>query len=282
MSGTVEAVTLRSTRLRVVDGTVWHVPNGTILRVGNKSQQWARARARRQRRPTAPTRGRPGGDQGGRRRGLAGSDELAGKVLEEPEVWGVEKLGPDGVAIRLVVKTLPAAAVRRPPGAPRPHQDGARRGRRGDPPPRSARSGLRQAGTTRTSTQPAEAASASGARVDRRPAKSRPRRPRLEIRDHAGGARRRRRPATAAQALGRVGDDDPLDVDPHRALGLGLGPAHLGEDVGGDARGRPGRPSPAAVRERLGVGPGRAVDRCRPATTTRPPRWRRAGTGRRA
>ena len=42
-TGTVEAVTLRTTRLRDVDGTVWHVPNGTIDRVGNMSQQWARA-----------------------------------------------------------------------------------------------------------------------------------------------------------------------------------------------------------------------------------------------
>src|SRR5919106_1695359 len=42
-SGVVEAVTLRITRLRDVEGTVWHVPNGQILRVGNKSQLWARS-----------------------------------------------------------------------------------------------------------------------------------------------------------------------------------------------------------------------------------------------
>ena len=42
-SGTVEAVSLRVTRLRDQNGTVWHVPNGEIRRVGNKSQQWARA-----------------------------------------------------------------------------------------------------------------------------------------------------------------------------------------------------------------------------------------------
>ena len=29
-SGTVEAVSLRTTRLRAIDGTVWHVPNGQI------------------------------------------------------------------------------------------------------------------------------------------------------------------------------------------------------------------------------------------------------------
>jgi hypothetical protein len=42
-SGSVEAVTLRSTRLRSVDGTVWHVPNGQIQRAGNMSQHWSRA-----------------------------------------------------------------------------------------------------------------------------------------------------------------------------------------------------------------------------------------------
>jgi len=36
--GIVEAVSLRTTRLRAEDGTVWHVPNGAIIRVGNKSQ----------------------------------------------------------------------------------------------------------------------------------------------------------------------------------------------------------------------------------------------------
>src|SRR6185312_10526168 len=42
-TGTVEGVSLRTTRLRDAEGVVWHIPNGTILRVGNKSQQWARA-----------------------------------------------------------------------------------------------------------------------------------------------------------------------------------------------------------------------------------------------
>ena len=41
--GSVEAVTLRMTRLRDVNGTVWFVPNGEILRVGNQSKNWSRA-----------------------------------------------------------------------------------------------------------------------------------------------------------------------------------------------------------------------------------------------
>ena len=42
-TGTVEALTLRTTRLRDVQGVVWHVPNGEIHRVGNKSKLWSRA-----------------------------------------------------------------------------------------------------------------------------------------------------------------------------------------------------------------------------------------------
>ncbi|MDP1818679.1 MAG: mechanosensitive ion channel family protein [Acidimicrobiales bacterium] len=106
-TGTVEAVSLRTTRLRDVSGTVWHVPNGQILRVGNMSQQWARALL-----DVAVTYGSniPEAERVIKRV----ADEVwqdrtwAGQILEEPEVWGVEDLGPDGVTIRLVVKTQPS------------------------------------------------------------------------------------------------------------------------------------------------------------------------------
>jgi small conductance mechanosensitive channel len=106
-SGTVEAVTLRTTRLRDVKGTVWHIPNGSITRVGNMSQQWARAlldievaygtdldRAQAVIKEVAD--------------GLWHDRAWKGKILEEPEVWGVENLGPDAIVLRLVVKTRPA------------------------------------------------------------------------------------------------------------------------------------------------------------------------------
>jgi small-conductance mechanosensitive channel len=107
VSGTVESVSLRATRLRSTNGTVWHVPNGTILRVGNMSQQWARAlldlpvvygsdldHAQAVIKQTADA--------------VWQDPDWAGQVLEEPEMWGVENLGPEGVTIRLVVKTQPA------------------------------------------------------------------------------------------------------------------------------------------------------------------------------
>ena len=34
-------------------------------------------------------------------------EEFAPLILEEPEVWGVEALSPNGVVVRLVVKTRP-------------------------------------------------------------------------------------------------------------------------------------------------------------------------------
>ena len=106
-SGTVEAVTLRSTRLRDVNGTVWHVPNGTILRVANKSQQWSRAvldvtvAYDTDVRHASEVIKRVADD-------MAHEDAWSSCILEEPEVWGVESLGADGVVIRLVVKTQPA------------------------------------------------------------------------------------------------------------------------------------------------------------------------------
>ena len=41
-NGVVEAVGIRITQVRDVNGTLWFVRNGEIMRVGNKSQGWAR------------------------------------------------------------------------------------------------------------------------------------------------------------------------------------------------------------------------------------------------
>src|SRR5215212_5946534 len=105
-SGTVEAVSLRVTRLRDVNGTVWYVRNGEILRVGNQSQGWARAvldvnigytedidRVQEILLETA--------------RELRTDEQFAAFVIDEPEVWGVEALTLDGVVMRVVVKTQP-------------------------------------------------------------------------------------------------------------------------------------------------------------------------------
>src|SRR5215218_1548816 len=38
---------------------------------------------------------------------LYADEHWASKILEQPEVWGVEELGPDGIRVRLVAKTRP-------------------------------------------------------------------------------------------------------------------------------------------------------------------------------
>jgi small-conductance mechanosensitive channel len=105
-AGTIEAVGLRVTRLRDVDGTVWYVRNGEILAVGNMSQEWASAVLDF---PVALSQ-----DLGRVRQLLA---EVAhevwedpaynSEILEQPEVWGAEQFTRDGVMMRLVVKTAP-------------------------------------------------------------------------------------------------------------------------------------------------------------------------------
>lgn len=104
--GTVEGLTLRTTRLRSVDGAVWHVPNGEIRRVGNMSQQWSRA--------LLDIEVAYGTDIAHARSVIAAvadevfrAPEWTTKILEQPEIWGVERLGADGIAIRLVLKTKP-------------------------------------------------------------------------------------------------------------------------------------------------------------------------------
>ena len=105
-TGTIEAVSLRVTRLRDVDGTVWYVRNGEIVRVGNMSQNWARTvldipvsyredlhRVQRVLREVA--------------HGLWEDEDYQGVVIEEPEVWGVESLSPDGPVVRVTLKTAP-------------------------------------------------------------------------------------------------------------------------------------------------------------------------------
>lgn len=105
-TGTVEGVTLRSTRMRDVEGVVWHVPNGEIRRVGNKSQQWSRvvldiavARAVDVDAATAVI-----ADVATT---MWHSEEWKTVILDEPDVWGVEALGATDLKIRLVVKTVP-------------------------------------------------------------------------------------------------------------------------------------------------------------------------------
>jgi small conductance mechanosensitive channel len=105
-SGTVEGVSLRTTRLRDAEGVVWHIPNGTIQRVGNKSQQWSRALldipVEYDADLTAATDAIRAGAEA-----VTQDPDLARFVIDAPEVLGVEQVTNDQVVIRLGVKTQP-------------------------------------------------------------------------------------------------------------------------------------------------------------------------------
>lgn len=105
-TGVVEGISLRTTRIRSVDGTLWFVPNGEIRHLGNMSQDWARAlldigvaydtdtdHASRVIERVASE--------------MAEEEDYRDMFLATPEVWGVERLAADSIDIRLVIKTTP-------------------------------------------------------------------------------------------------------------------------------------------------------------------------------
>ena len=106
VAGTVEEVSLRSSKIRDVGGVLWTVSNGEIVKAGNATKGWSRSKV----------------DvsvayESDLRRAMAlvlevaeamrQDDEWGLEILEPPEMWGVEQLAADGVTIRLVVKTRP-------------------------------------------------------------------------------------------------------------------------------------------------------------------------------
>ena len=111
VTGTVEEVNLRVTRVRAFDGTIWFVPNGEIRKVGNAAKEWARAvvdvaipvGADLSAALTALT------DEVSR---LHQDPDWAGSLLEPPEVLGVETAATDSFTIRVAAKTQPPERTR--------------------------------------------------------------------------------------------------------------------------------------------------------------------------
>ncbi len=105
-AGEVEEISLRTTRIRDIHGTVWYFPNGEIRRVANLSHSWARSVL------DIPVGYDTDLDQASRViKEVADSvwrDRLvSATILEEPEIWGVQDFGDSALSIRLVVKTEP-------------------------------------------------------------------------------------------------------------------------------------------------------------------------------
>lgn len=104
--GTVESVSLRTVTIRDQEGTVWHVPNGMIERIGNLTQQYSKAivdiavsadadldQALATIQEAADS--------------MYASEPYSEEMLQAPEVLGIESLGVDRITIRVVLTTQP-------------------------------------------------------------------------------------------------------------------------------------------------------------------------------
>lgn len=108
--GTVEEVGMRVTQLRDVDGVVWYVRNGTVKRIGNQSQGYARAIV------DAPV---PYTENPQRVRDIM--VETAHQLFEDPAfrssflaeaptVAGIESIEGDHMMMRVSMRTAPRAS----------------------------------------------------------------------------------------------------------------------------------------------------------------------------
>jgi len=104
--GVVEKITMRTTRLRSLDGHVHIVPNGEIKIVENMTHGWSRAVvdidvAYKEDLDKVMTIIEAVAED------LQKDKKFKESIVEKPNVLGVQKLGDSGITIRLVVKTRP-------------------------------------------------------------------------------------------------------------------------------------------------------------------------------
>ncbi len=107
-TGIVEYVSVRVTHVRDVNGTLWFVRNGEITRIGNMSQGWARVvidvgvpadadiDAVEDAMLTAA-------------KDLVREPKWRTRIIDKPEIWGLESIDGDTLVTRLVLKTRPNA-----------------------------------------------------------------------------------------------------------------------------------------------------------------------------
>jgi small-conductance mechanosensitive channel len=109
-TGTVEEVGLRVTRIRDVNGVVWYVRNGEILRIGNRSQGWSLAvvdLAVPYDQDLDVVRGLLD-DVGD---GMLEDPDFEARLLEPPTLAGVESVAGDAVTIRVTARTAPQESL---------------------------------------------------------------------------------------------------------------------------------------------------------------------------
>lgn len=108
VTGTVEDVGIRITKVRAADGTLWFIRNGEIFTLGNASQGWGRAIID----ITVPAETDLNAVE---RAAQASAEELlklpqyANKVTGQPEILGLESVSGDRATLRLTLRTRPQA-----------------------------------------------------------------------------------------------------------------------------------------------------------------------------
>jgi small conductance mechanosensitive channel len=107
-TGVVENVGIRVTQVRDVNGTLWYVRNGEMVRIGNMSQGWARVildlavpydtdvdAVQDRLLETA--------------RKLADDPRWRTRIVEQPELWGIQSISGEAIVLRVVMKTRTTA-----------------------------------------------------------------------------------------------------------------------------------------------------------------------------
>ena len=104
--GDVEDITLRVTKLRDIDGTLWTVRNGEILRIGNFSDHYAICRLQ------IPVGLSNNAKEAWRVIEDAANQavkdpEIVNEVIDEPVINGISDWEPDYISYRISIKTMP-------------------------------------------------------------------------------------------------------------------------------------------------------------------------------
>ncbi|GAA2968854.1 mechanosensitive ion channel family protein [Microbacterium schleiferi] len=107
-TGVIEYVSVRITQVRDVNGTLWFVRNGEITRIGNMSQGWSRAIIDLAV-PVDADVDEVEQAMLDAARALAQEPKWRSRIIEDPEVWGLESVSGDALVIRIVVKTRAGA-----------------------------------------------------------------------------------------------------------------------------------------------------------------------------
>jgi moderate conductance mechanosensitive channel len=108
VTGTVEAVSLRITRIRDVNGVVWNIRNGPVKKAGNETHEWARAVVDFPIPYGVPMAAARGAMERAAAE-MAGEPRWSTAILEPPEVWGIETVSP--LLVRVTARTAPLAKL---------------------------------------------------------------------------------------------------------------------------------------------------------------------------